>query len=402
MGDIFFGGARGGGKTDALCGDWTAHANKHGANARGILFRRSMPELEDVKARMMQIFPKLGATWRAAERKWVFPNKATLQLRFLDLDDDAAKYQGASYTWMAFDEAGAWPSPKPIDMLRATLRSAAGVPTRFLLTGNPGGKGHEWLRARYIDPARPGTVFQGEDGQMRVFIPSRLADNQELMKNDPTYEDRLRASGPAWLVKAWLEGDWSASEEGNIFKRDYWRFFDERPEMEFTIQSLDSAFKTGAENDYSVLTTWGRRPEGYYLLHVWRAKVEFPELKRHVVAMYEAWKPKVVLVEDKASGQSLIQELRRDTVLPINAVQVTADKLARAYAITATVEAGKVFLPRSAPWLSDFMEELAVFNKGAHDDQVDSFTQALRYLIGGCDTGLIDYYREMAREMGLA
>jgi len=378
--DILFGGARGGGKTDGLMGLWLAHAGRYGTHARGIIFRRSMSELDEVQARMLEVFPAIGATYKVSSKTWLMPGGASLKLRFLDADEDASKYQGHAYTFMGFDEAGNWPTSRPIDMLRACLRSVHGVPCQLVLTGNPGGKGHQWLKVRYIDLARPAVPFQGADGVMRVFIPSRLADNKILMDKDPSYIDRLRASGPAWLVRAWLEGDWTATEQGNLFKREHWRFYQDVPRAEMIIQSLDTAFKTGAENDYSVMTTWAKCQDGYYLMHVWRGKVTFPDLKRKVLVLAETYPPRVLLIEDKASGQSLIQELRRDTRLPVKPIQVDSDKLARANAVTPLVEAGKVFLPQSAPWLSDFIEELSTFPAGSHDDQVDSMTQALAYL----------------------
>jgi len=92
--DIFFGGARGGGKTDGLIGLWLAHAGRHGHHARGIIFRRSMSELDEVQARMLEVFPSIGATFKASSKTWLMPGGATLKLRFLDADEDASKYQG--------------------------------------------------------------------------------------------------------------------------------------------------------------------------------------------------------------------------------------------------------------------------------------------------------------------
>ena len=108
--------------------------------------------------------------------------------------------------------------------------------------------------------------------------------------------------------------------------------------------------------------------------------MEFPELKRNATVFSEEWKPSAVLVEDRASGQSLIQELRAGTRLPILPVKVDTDKLTRAQAVTPLIEAGRVYLPDSTPWVADFIEELAVFPHGTHDDVVDSVTQALNYL----------------------
>jgi predicted phage terminase large subunit-like protein len=173
-----------------------------------------------------------------------------------------------------------------------------------------------------------------------------------------------------------------AAAEGVIFKRNYWQSY--RPPLSVAlsriVQSWDTAFKRGTENDFSVCTTWGAGENGYYLLHVWRGRVEFPELKRVLASLAEQWKPNAILVEDRASGQSLIQELKQFTALPILPVKVDSDKQTRAQAVTPLMEAGKIFLPESAPWVNDFIEEMACFPHGMHDDVVDATTQALNYL----------------------
>ena len=378
--EIFFGGARGGGKSDGAIGAWLDHADKYGARARGMFLRRSLPELEEIQNRMLQIFPLLGATHKVSSRVWTFPGGASLKMSYLDIDDDAAHFQGHQWTWLAFDEAGAWATPRAIDMLRACLRSPHGVPCRLLLTGNPGGKGHAWLQERFVDPAAPGVPFRGEDGTLRVFIPSKLQDNRILMEADPHYVSRLKASGPSWLVRAWLDGDWNARQEGALFKREWFQPFAIVPPFDRIIMSLDTAFKTGTENDYSVATIWGVTKTGFYLVDLWRSKVEFFRLKEMVEQLAVKWAPSAVLVEDKASGQSLIQELQRDTRLPVLAIKVDKDKISRAYSITPTCEAGRVYLPERAPWIEPFLDELMLFPAGPHDDQVDSLTQALEYL----------------------
>jgi predicted phage terminase large subunit-like protein len=171
-----------------------------------------------------------------------------------------------------------------------------------------------------------------------------------------------------------------AAAEGTVFKREWLRYYREQPVCKRIVQSWDTAFKTGSENDYSVCTTWGVAENGYYLLWFWRGRVDFPELKRLAVSLAQGWTPSAILVEDKASGQSLIQELRYQSPLPIIPVKPDSDKMARAQAVTPLFEAGKVSLPESAPWLHDYVEELASFPTGAHDDAVDSTTQALNYI----------------------
>jgi predicted phage terminase large subunit-like protein len=193
--------------------------------------------------------------------------------------------------------------------------------------------------------------------------------------------ERIRSAigGRAW---ASLYQQRPAAAEGVIFKRDYWQFY--RPPLTVAlnriVQSWDTAFKKGTENDFSVCTTWGAAENGFYLLHLWRGRVEFPELKRVLASLAEQWKPHAVLVEDRASGQSLIQELKNSTALPIIPVKVDSDKQTRAAAVTPIMEAGKIFLPESASWVSEFVEEMAVFPNGIYDDVVDSTTQALNYL----------------------
>jgi predicted phage terminase large subunit-like protein len=200
---------------------------------------------------------------------------------------------------------------------------------------------------------------------------------------------RAAIGGAAW---ASLYQQRPSAAEGAVFKREWFRTYREVPTA-FTkiLQSWDTAFKTGAENDFSVCTTWGATQVGYYLLSLWRAKVEFPELKRQFAHQAEAWRPHVILVEDKASGQSLIQELKLASPFPVLPVKVDSDKRTRAEAVTPLFEAGKVFLPEAAPWLTDFIDELASFDSAVHDDQVDSTTQALNYLRAKGEDGFFQH-----------
>lgn len=218
--EVFYGGARGGGKTESSIGDWLQHANLYGENAIGIFVRRKFKQLAEVIARTKQLFPKLGAKYNEQKAEWLMPGGARLKFVYLERDSDAEEYQGHNYTRVYVEEVTNFPSPGPIDKLRATLRSGSGVPVGMRLTGNPGGPGHNWVKKRYIDPNPAGYEIVTEscpveiDGEVRevslsrVFIPSKLGDNMLLLRNDPTYVLRLRQSGSEALVKAWLEGNW--------------------------------------------------------------------------------------------------------------------------------------------------------------------------------------------------
>lgn len=206
----------------------------------------------------------------------------------------------------------------------------------------------------------------------------------------PELERKRSAIGEQAWVSLYQQRPTAAG--GAIFKRDWWQFYKPPVAEPFNriIQSYDTAFKRGSDNDYSVCTTWGVADTGYFLLHLFRGRVEFPELKRLLSSMAEQWKPHAILIEDRASGQSLVQELKHSTALPIIPVKVDTDKVARAQAVTPLMEAGKVFLPESASWLNDFIDEMASFPNGVHDDVVDSTTQALNYLRQQPDISLLE------------
>jgi hypothetical protein len=210
--ELLYGGAAGGGKSDFLLGDFLQDVETYGQAWRGILFRRSLPELEDLIGRSHEVFPRSGAVWREQNKRWQWPNGATLRMRYLEADRDATRYQGAAYTWIGWDELGQHPSSYGYKYLRARLRSAHDVPTkRIRSSANPGGVGHQWIKAKFVDPAPKGYVVlkDPDTGGDVMFIPSRLENNAILMRNDPGYVGRLRGLGSPALVKAWLEGDWN-------------------------------------------------------------------------------------------------------------------------------------------------------------------------------------------------
>lgn len=219
--EVFFGGARGGGKTEASLGDWLHHSEMYRESAIGLFVRRKLTELTEVIARSKQLFIPLGGKYNEQKKEWLMASGARLRFAYLERDSDAEAYQGHSYTRLYLEEVCNFPSPAPVNKLRATLRSGAGVPVGMRLTGNPGGPGHNWVKARYIDPNPNGWEVIREDTEIelwgkkeivtldRVFIPSKVSDNQLMLKNDPTYVLRLKQSGSEALVRAWLEGDWS-------------------------------------------------------------------------------------------------------------------------------------------------------------------------------------------------
>lgn len=215
--EIFYGGARGGGKTDGVLGKYAIKAEIYGAAFNAVFFRKELPMLDDAIERSQAIYGPLGAEWHEQKKMWRFPSGGRLRFRPLERLQDAEKYQGQNITDACVEEAGNYPDPKPIDRLNGVLRSVSGVPTQLILTGNPGGPGQLWIKQRYIDPAPSGlkilkrSLPNGNEHRY-VFIPSKVQNNRLLLKYDPDYINRLYMVGSDELVKAWLEGDWNAIE----------------------------------------------------------------------------------------------------------------------------------------------------------------------------------------------
>lgn len=176
-------------------------------------------------------------------------------------------------------------------------------------------------------------------------------------------------------------------EEGATFRSEWWKYYETKTDYMATriVQCWDTAFKDKPENDRSACITVAIRHDGLYIVDCWAGRVEFPMLRDKVRELYDLHKPSVVVVEDKASGQSIIQEFQRpsrrgDRALPILPHKVDKSKEARADAASAMVCAGKVFLPKSAPWLDMFLSEVGRFPSAKHDDITDAFTMALEYI----------------------
>lgn len=168
---------------------------------------------------------------------------------------------------------------------------------------------------------------------------------------------------------------------GNMFKRDWLSYYDTPPEIcenDTVFQSWDTASKTGLQNDWSVCTTWLFKGGRYYLLDVFREKLNYTDLKARMIESAEWFNPWVILIEDTGVGTGLLDELRKEG---LNAVDIrpTQSKEVRAHRQTPVFQSGRVFFPKSAPWLSDLVAELLAFPGSRHDDQVDSITQALAY-----------------------
>jgi predicted phage terminase large subunit-like protein len=169
---------------------------------------------------------------------------------------------------------------------------------------------------------------------------------------------------------------------GNLIKPSLFRRYSESPDNFVSlIIAADTAFKKNERSDYSVLVVAAVAANGdIYILDVIRKKYDFPELKRIAIVTAARWRGfglRGLYIEDKASGQSLIQELKNDSGISVIAYRSQSDKVARANSILPLIESGRVLIPESAHWLEDFLLELSQFPSSPHDDQVDALVIAL-------------------------
>jgi predicted phage terminase large subunit-like protein len=172
---------------------------------------------------------------------------------------------------------------------------------------------------------------------------------------------------------------------GAVVKTGWLRFYEPGEEpatFSRIVQSWDTANKATELSDYSVCTTWGVNLKQYHLLDVYRRKLNYPDLKRAVIELAKKYNAKTIIIEDKASGTQLIQDLKSEFVFGVKEYKPPpgSDKIMRLHVQTTMFENGHVFLPRTAPWLADYVHELTSFPGTRHDDQVDSTTQFLDYI----------------------
>lgn len=213
--------------------------------------------------------------------------------------------------------------------------------------------------------------------------------------------------GPFWWASMYQQNPVPAG--GAIIKREWWKYYSERPDKKAFkryIWAWDTAVKVGQENDFSVGIYIGETETGYYVLDIFREKVEYPDLKRAIAQKFHGSRASAIIIEDKSSGQQIIQEFSRGEKLPIipagkDKKGLMPDKVTRALVVTPMIQSGLVYLPENASWVADFISECLSFPKGKHDDQVDALVYALDYLKNqshhGLDSFMFGGERESSR-----
>ena len=210
-----------------------------------------------------------------------------------------------------------------------------------------------------------------------ALCPELGKDNKWLAEFKASYISDPTAGARSWQA---LYQCSPRVEGGNLVQRSWWRRYSAEPEYGYSVISVDAAFKGGQNNDYVAITVWGKAGNDYYLRYCLRRHLDFPGTVAAIRAVRGLYPDATaVLIEDKANGSAIIQTLQAEMFcIPVNPM---GGKEARVHAVSPAIESGHVYIPETAPWLEEYLDEWSVFPAGAHDDMVDSSTQALSYLL---------------------
>lgn len=248
------------------------------------------------------------------------------------------------------------------------------------------------IQTRWHEDDLSGRIINGEDNVEVINIPVEAEEGDilgrkvgdalcpEIGKNNEwlrafkaSYKDGSRAWNALYMGRP-------TSAEGNIFKREWWQYYDKLPEnIQLLGISVDATFKDNDTSDYVAIEVWGKLNGDYYLIDLIKRRMDFPETLRAIRHMADKYPDKhSILVEDKANGSAIIAMLKHE-IGGIVAITPKESKVGRANAITGIVEGGNVYLPRYADFTSEFVEEFASFPNGVHDDMVDACTQFINH-----------------------
>ena len=212
--EVLFGGAAGGGKSDALLVEGLRQI--HIPGYRAILFRREGPQLKRLIDRSIEIFPGIGGEWKDSKSTWHFPNNVKYIFSHMEHEKDKLKHDGQEYQYIGFDELTHFTETQYKYLYSRCRTSSPDLTCYIRASAMPMGVGISWVKQRFIDYGPHEVVIDTDTGLERQYIPSRLDDNKVLMQNDPQYEARLKLMGPK-LYKALRLGDWD-SVEGAAFE----------------------------------------------------------------------------------------------------------------------------------------------------------------------------------------
>lgn len=397
--EALYGGAAGGGKSDALL--MGALRYVHVSSYRALLLRRTFPEL--LRSLIPKSFTRYlaigGRPVMSSQPHWTFPSGAVIEFGHLQHDHDVHKYQSAEYQYIGFDELTSF-TEKQYGYMLSRLRTTANIPCRVRSGTNPGGEGHEWVFKRWspwLDPqsdvkAIPGQKLRyvnGVDGPQwsdvgvlsRVFYPARVADNPHL---NAGYEEVLRGMDRVSRAQL-LEGDWlSRPGAGAYYQRGWFRWLDTRPLGSICrVRRWDLA--STEDGDWTIGARMSlMRDRSVVIEDVVRKRLRPAGVEACVLATAELDGKDVHVVIPEDPGQAGKAQVASYTKMlagyVVSSVRETGEKVTRQGPFSAQCEAGNVSLVRGA-WNEPFLQSLEAFpDPTVHDDDIDAAAGAFTYL----------------------
>lgn len=396
--EALYGGAAGGGKSDALLMAALQYAHVPGYAA--LLLRRTFPDLNQPGAlipRSKEWLADTDARWNENEHRWYFPSGASLTFGYLQHEDDKLQYQGAEYQFIGWDELTQFSETQYtyVSFSRARRTTDLAVPIRVRAASNPGGPGHEWVKQRFglyreqgaPDDAPLACHRRDWPHRQRVFIPASVLDNPGI--DAESYVASL-AELDHHTRRQLLNGDWAARPVGDLFRREWFEIVDEAPGdcrwVRFWDLAATEPSDSNPDPDWTVGLRLGSDGDCYYVEHVTRLR-ERPHGVESTIQATASRDGRATVVhleqEPGASGKNTVDAYQRLLDgYAVKGVRSTGSKAERARVVSAKAEHGLVKLVRGN-WNAPFLDELDDFKEDdshAHDDQVDALSGAFMAL----------------------
>lgn len=388
--EALYGGAAGGGKSDALLMGGLQFADVPGY--AGIIFRRTFAELNLPDGLIPRSYGWLGGTgarWNDSKKQWKFPSGGVLAFGYLERYQDVQRYQSSAYQYIGFDELTQF-GADAYEYMRSRLRrlKVMLIPTRMRSATNPGGPGHAWVHNRFVVP-----------GARYPYVPARLDDNPYLDQRD--YEESLSELDPILRMQL-REGKWVLDPRGKPYNPAWWQKKNRYDAGDKGIQgacigrwlSWDTANKDEDHHAFTARAVFEMTPDYRVVLRdVWKTHTKGAEVGDLIAKDAGYWnedgKLQGIIVEDEASGiiaiQSLINRMDwiSELVIPFNPGKFGDKLYQRPLRAALWCTRDCVLLPwpnDAAPWLLDFSQDLFGFPEVIFKDTIDAFNQGIIFL----------------------
>lgn len=382
--EVLYGGAAGGGKSDALLMGALQFVDVPGYSA--ILFRRSYTDLalpDALMPRAQEWLANTDAHWHGQDKTWTFPSGATLTFGYLEYEKHKLRYQSSAFQYIGLDELTQFTETQ-YTYLFSRLRRLEGIeiPLRMRVASNPGGPGHDWVKQRFLVESSP----------ERVFIPASLEDNPHLDRDE--YRKSLRELDPTTRQQL-LDGNWDVLPSGYMFRREWFPIIEPHEAEQLYKEGgwrwvrfwdLAATPKTKSNDpDATAGLLMGTDGEKLVIADVIRVQEDSGAVKRLVGRTAEEdWREVAVRMEQEPgqSGKDQIREYRQNVLAQFDfkGVPSTGSKEVRARPVAGRAAEGDILLVRAA-WNRPFLNELVRFPDDAvHDDQVDATSGAYNCL----------------------